>query len=73
VAGVIGKHKFNYDLWGDTVNIASRMESQGIPDEIQVSEVVYSRIKDKFFLEKRGLIEIKGKGKMNTYLLKGRK
>ncbi len=73
VAGVIGKHKFNYDLWGDTVNIASRMESQGIPDEIQVSEVVYSRIKDKFFLENRGLVEIKGKGKMNTYLLKGRK
>ena len=73
VAGVIGKHKFNYDLWGDTVNIASRMESQGIPDEIQISEVVYNRLKDKFFLEKRGLIEIKGKGKMNTYLLKGRK
>ncbi len=73
VAGVIGKHKFNYDLWGDTVNTASRMESQGIPDEIQVSEVVYNRLKDKFFLEERGLIPIKGKGKMNTYLLKGRK
>ncbi|MDM8569302.1 adenylate/guanylate cyclase domain-containing protein, partial [Thiotrichales bacterium HSG1] len=73
VAGVIGKHKFNYDLWGDTVNIASRMESQGIPDEIQVSEIVYQRLKNEFFLEKRGLIDIKGKGKMNTYLLKGRK
>ncbi|MBE9561541.1 MAG: response regulator [Proteobacteria bacterium] len=73
VAGVIGKHKFNYDLWGDTVNIASRMESQGIPDEIQVSEVTYQRLKDKFFLEERGLIDIKGKGKMSTYLLKGRK
>ncbi|MCK5876842.1 MAG: response regulator, partial [Candidatus Marithrix sp.] len=73
VAGVIGKHKFNYDLWGDTVNISSRMESQGIPDEIQVSEVVYKRLKDNFYLEERGLIDIKGKGKMNTYLLKGRK
>ncbi|HFC76643.1 MAG TPA: response regulator [Candidatus Moranbacteria bacterium] len=73
VAGVIGKHKFNYDLWGDTVNTASRMESHGIPDEIQVSKIVYDRLKDKFFLEERGLIEIKGKGKMNTYLLKGRR
>ncbi|MCK5720058.1 MAG: response regulator [Thiomargarita sp.] len=71
VAGVIGKHKFNYDLWGDTVNIASRMESQGVPDKIQVSEVTYQLIKDKFRCEPREPIEVKGKGIMTTYLLKG--
>jgi len=73
VAGVIGKNKFTYDLWGDTVNVASRMESQGIPDCIQVSQTTYSRIKDKFHFEQRGPIDVKGKGKMETYLLKGRK
>jgi len=70
VAGVIGKRKFNYDLWGDTVNIASRMESHGIPSEIQVSEATYQLLKEKFILERRGPIEIKGKGEMVTYLLK---
>ena len=73
VAGIIGKHKFNYDLWGDTVNIASRMESQGIQDEIQISETTYQRIKDKFICQQRGSINVKGKGEMVTYLLKGRK
>ncbi len=73
VAGVIGEHKFNYDLWGDTVNIASRMESQGIPDSIQLSETTYQRIKDKFICERRGPIDVKGKGKMVTYLLMNRK
>lgn len=73
VAGVIGKNKFNYDLWGDTVNIASRMESQGIPDCVQVSEATYQHIKDKFVFEQRGPIDVKGKGKMVTYLLRGRK
>ncbi len=73
VAGVIGIKKFIYDLWGDSVNTASRMESQGIPGCIQVTEVTYEILKDKFFLEKRGMIEVKGKGKMVTYLLKGRK
>jgi class 3 adenylate cyclase len=73
VAGVIGKNKFNYDLWGDTVNIASRMESQGISGCVQVSEITYQRLKDDFVLEQRGTIEVKGKGKMVTYLLKGRK
>jgi len=73
VAGIIGKHKFNYDLWGDTVNIASRMESQGVQDEIQVSETTYQRIKDKFICKQRGSINVKGKGEMVTYLLKGRK
>ncbi len=73
VAGVIGKNKFNYDLWGDAVNVASRMESHGIPGGIQVSEATYHFIKDKFIFERRGPIEIKGKGEMVTYLLKGKK
>ena len=69
VAGIIGKNKFNYDLWGDTVNIASRMESQGLSGHVQVSEATYQRLKDKFVFERRGPIEIKGKGTMVTYLL----
>jgi class 3 adenylate cyclase/signal transduction histidine kinase len=73
VAGVIGKNKFNYDLWGDAVNIASRMESHGLPDHIQVSEATYRHIQDKFIFERRGAIEVKGKGQMVTYFLKGRK
>ncbi|MBG1266709.1 adenylate/guanylate cyclase domain-containing protein [Nostoc sp. WHI] len=70
VAGVIGLKKFAYDLWGDTVNIASRMESHGIAGSIQVCEASYQLLKDKYLLEKRGLIKIKGKGEMMTYLLK---
>ena len=73
VAGVIGIKKFIYDLWGDTVNIASRMESHGIPGCIQVTAATYERLKDKFVLEERGMIEVKGKGEMMTYLLLGRK
>jgi class 3 adenylate cyclase len=73
VAGVIGKNKFNYDLWGDTINVASRMESHGAPDRIQISEAAYQRIKNKFLCEERGPIEVKGKGKMVTYWLTGRK
>lgn len=73
VAGVIGQNKFNYDLWGDTVNTASRMESQGISGCIQLSEATYQHLKDNFILERRGPIEVKGKGKMVTYLLQGRK
>ena len=71
VAGVIGRRKFAYDLWGDTVNVASRMESHGIPSKIQVTEFTYSLLKDKFDLEYRGQIEVKGRGTMDTYFLKG--
>jgi class 3 adenylate cyclase len=70
VAGVIGLRKFIYDLWGDAVNLASRMESHSIPGEIQVSEDTYLRIKDKYIFEDRGLINVKGKGEMRTYFLR---
>ena len=73
VAGIIGSKKFIYDLWGDTVNIASRMESLGQLGAIQVSETTYEHLKDKYTLERRGKIEVKGKGKMTTYFLNGRK
>jgi class 3 adenylate cyclase len=69
VAGIVGKRKFAYDLWGDTVNIASRMESQGIAGKIHCSEVFYRLLADKFTFEERGTMEIKGKGKMLTYFL----
>lgn len=71
MAGVIGKHKFSYDLWGDTVNTASRMESTSDIDMIQVSQQVYDRLKDRYELEPRGRITIKGKGDMSTYSLIG--
>ncbi|MCL1466070.1 adenylate/guanylate cyclase domain-containing protein [Argonema galeatum] len=73
VAGVIGTKKFIYDLWGDTVNIASRMESHGLPGEIQITEATYEYLRDRYFFEDRGEIPVKGKGKMNTYFLVGRK
>ncbi len=69
VAGVIGTKKFIYDLWGDTVNTASRMESQGIPGRIQVTERFYECLHDEFQFEKRGVINVKGKGDMTVYLL----
>lgn len=71
VAGVIGMHKFAYDVWGDTVNTASAMESRGIPNEIQVSHTSFLRLADEFILEPRGAIEIKGRRQMQTYLLHG--
>jgi class 3 adenylate cyclase len=70
VAGVIGIKKFIYDLWGDTVNVASRMESQGINGAIQVTTATYELLRDKYLFEERGTILVKGKGKMTTYLLK---
>ena len=73
VAGVIGIKKFIYDLWGDTVNLASRMESHGVTGEIQVTDAVYERMREKYVLEPRGKIEIKGRGRQQAYLLKGRR
>ena len=70
VAGVIGKSKYIYDLWGDTVNLASRMESGGMPDTIQVTRSVYEKLKDEFVFESRGSIEVKGKGSVEAWLLK---
>lgn len=73
VAGVIGMKKFAYDLWGNTVNVASRMESQGIAGKIQVTAEIYQQLQDKYMFEKRGVITVKGKGEMITYWLKGNK
>jgi len=70
VAGVIGTSKFAYDIWGDPVNMASRMEQTALPGTIQVSEATYKLIKKDYKLEARGLVEVKGKGEVNTYLLK---
>jgi PAS domain S-box-containing protein len=71
VAGVIGRRKFIYDLWGDAVNVASRMESSGQPGSIQVTTATYERLKHQYVFEKRGAIEVKGKGIMETYWLIG--
>ena len=69
IAGVIGKRKFSYDEWGDTVNTASRMESTSEADMIQVSQQAYSLLKDQYHLEPRGNITVKGKGDLPTYEL----
>jgi len=70
VAGVIGRSKYIYDLWGDTVNLASRMESAGVPGAIQVTRPVYEKLKDRFVFEPRGSLDIKGKGRVEAWLLK---
>ncbi len=73
VAGVMGTKKFIYDLWGDAVNTASRMESQGIPGKIQVTESTYQLLCEQYIFETRGSIYVKGKGNMITYFLQGKK
>jgi class 3 adenylate cyclase len=73
VSGVIGLKKFSYDLWGNVVNIASRMESQGIPGKIQVTETTYLCLHKDFEFTKRGTLEVKGWGEMTTYFLNCRK
>ncbi len=72
VAGVIGRRKFIYDLWGDTVNTASRMETHGLPGRIQVTERTYRCLNPGYRFERRGSIDVKGKGEMVTYFLLGR-
>ena len=71
VAGVIGKRKFAYDLWGDAVNTAARMESNGIPGRIQVTEATRELLGEAFSWSERGTIEVKGKGPMRVFLVEG--
>ena len=72
IAGVIGTKKFIYDLWGDAVNIASRMESHGEPNRIQVTDATYEKLKDRYIFEPRGTVAVKGRGEMMTYWLLGK-
>lgn len=73
VAGIIGRKKFLYDLWSDSVNIASRMESHGIENRIQTTSYIYEKLKERYIFDYRGKIEVKGKGEMDTYYLLARK
>jgi adenylate cyclase len=73
VAGIVGARKFFYDVWGDAVNVASRMESTGVPGMIQISQDAYMRLKDEFVTQARGTIDVKGKGQMSTWFLLARR
>lgn len=72
VAGVIGIQKYAFDLWGDTVNVAARMESHGLPGQIHLSEVMADKLKNHYVLTQRGWVDVKGKGMMQTFWLKGK-
>jgi guanylate cyclase len=72
VAGVIGQTKFHYDIWGDAVNTASRMESHGVPGKIHITANTRRLIKNEFFCRRRGVIDVKGKGLMETWFVEGR-
>lgn len=72
VAGIVGTHKFAYDLWGDAVNVASRMESAGIPGAIQITDATYQLIRNGFVCEPRGSVQVKGRGEMDTYFIVSR-
>ncbi len=71
MAGVVGTRRFFYDVWGDAVNVASRMESTSVRGRIQVPPQVYERLKDQFVFEDRGKVQVKGKGELNTWFLVG--
>lgn len=70
IAGVIGQKKFAYDMWGDTVNVANRLEATGTPGQVHVTENIYSRLKDELTFEPRGEVDLKGKGRLTTYFMK---
>jgi class 3 adenylate cyclase len=71
VGGVIGTRKFAFDLWGDTVNVASRLESQGVPNRVHVSSTTWKLVRDRYDGEARGVIELRGHGPMETYTIMG--
>jgi class 3 adenylate cyclase len=71
VAGVIGRRRFLYDVWGDAVNMASRMESHGLPGKIQITRTTWELVRDEFECETRGVVDVKGKGQVETWYLLG--
>jgi class 3 adenylate cyclase len=73
IGGVIGSHKFSFDIWGETVNFASRLESQGIPGRVHVSAETWRDVKDVFDAEPRGPTQLRGYGPMETYVIVGRR